>query len=67
MSEIYVPELENENDLWQIIDKNAAKYLKDEKLRRKLLEFYMNVRGNKNNEGKPHVYIGGLRNLSRAI
>jgi len=43
VTEIYVPELENQNDLWMIIDKNCASQV-GEGHKRRILEFYQSVR-----------------------
>lgn len=43
LTEIYVPELDNQNDLWMIIDRNCSSQV-SEALKRKILEFYIKVR-----------------------
>lgn len=43
LTEIYVPELDNQNDLWMIIEKNCSMQV-IEGLKRKILEFYITVR-----------------------
>jgi len=43
VQEIYVPELENQSDLWDIVDKNSSRTL-NETVNRQILDFYMKVR-----------------------
>ena len=64
LTEIYVPELENQNDLWMIIDRNCSNQL-TESLKRKILEFYLKVREHVLKTTKRGNI--GLRNLSRAL
>eukprot|EP00347_Sterkiella_histriomuscorum_P024492 403330924 len=64
LSEIYVPELDNQNDLWKIIDENSSNQL-NESHKRKILEFYMRVREQIFKQTKRGNI--GLRNLTRAL
>lgn len=64
LTEIYVPELENQSDLWMIIEKNCSTQV-SEPLKRKILEFYMQVRQEVARQTKRGNI--GLRNLSRAL
>lgn len=43
VTEIYVPELDNQNDLWMIIERNCAPQV-PEAQKRRILEFYLSVR-----------------------
>lgn len=64
LTEIYVPELENHNDLWMVIERYAGSGI-NEGQKRKVLEFYVRVR----EEVAKITKRGniGLRNLSRAM
>ena len=44
MTELYVPELEQETDLWPIVDRNAPSAMFNERQKRKMLEFYLKAR-----------------------
>ena len=66
---MYVNELENESDLWQIVDRNTQisvqrGYLNEEQ-KRKILEFYMKVRVEIAKQTKRGNI--GLRNLCRSL
>jgi len=65
LTELYVPELELEIDLWPIVDRNAPSTMFSESQKRQILEFYLWARSlvlNHNKRGNI-----GLRNLSRAL
>jgi midasin len=64
LTEIYVPELDNQSDLWMIIDRNCSTQL-SEALKRKILEFYLKVREQVMKTTKRGNL--GLRNLSRSL
>lgn len=65
LTEIYVPELTSETDLWPIIDQNAPLTIFSEQQRRLILKFYMTVRAEVVRQTR-RANIG-LRNLSRAL
>jgi hypothetical protein len=44
LTELYVPELTTENDLWPIVDRLAPITMFSEKQRRNLLKFYLDAR-----------------------
>jgi len=64
LTEIYVPELDNQSDLWMIIDKNCSNQV-NELYKRKILEFYISVRDQVQKQTKRGNI--GLRNLSRSL
>lgn len=65
LTELYVPELELETDLWPIVDRNAPASMFSERQKRLILEFYMKVRAEFVSQNiKANI---GLRNLSRAL
>jgi midasin (ATPase involved in ribosome maturation) len=45
VTEVYVDELDKESDIWMIIDKKAGKQISEHNYSRKILEFYMKIRG----------------------
>tara|TARA_B110000285_G_scaffold231311_1_gene299735 strand:+ start:1024 stop:1521 length:498 start_codon:yes stop_codon:yes gene_type:complete len=65
LTELYVPELETEADLWPIVDRNAPAAMFSERQKRQILEFYLKARA----EARANSRRGGigLRNLSRAL
>lgn len=64
LTELYVPELDSQTDLWMIIDRYAGTTI-NEGHKRKILEFYVQVR----HEVYKITKRGniGLRNLSRSL
>ena len=71
LTEIYVPELENEADLWQIIDRNSKSLGNSqvncisETYKREILAFFMQVKTDVQKQTKRGNI--GLRNLCRAL
>jgi midasin (ATPase involved in ribosome maturation) len=71
LTEIYVPELENEVDLWQIIDRNTKTIGNNqvncisETYKRDILAFFMQVKQEVQKQTKRGNI--GLRNLCRAL
>jgi midasin len=63
VTELYVSELELETDLWPIVDRNAPANMFSEKLKRNILQFYLQARASVKNI-KANI---GLRNLCRAL
>jgi midasin len=65
LTELYAAELENETDLWPIVDRNAPSSMFSERQKRLILQFYMNARKEMKSQSlKANI---GLRNLSRAL
>lgn len=65
LTELYVPELELETDLWPIVDRNAPSSMFSERQKRLILEFYLRAR---EHFAKQNVKANiGLRNLCRAL
>ena len=65
LTELYVPELESETDLWPIVDRNAPSSMFSERHKRLILEFYIKSRQMFQEQNvKANI---GLRNLSRAL
>ena len=68
LTEIYVPEMDNQADLWQIIDMNTKNrklsYI-DEEQKRSILAFYSSVKYEVQKQTKRGNI--GLRNLCRAL
>lgn len=64
LTEIYVPELESQTDLWLIIDKNCGNSA-NEQCKRRILQFYMTIRQEILKQTK-RANIG-LRNLVRSL
>ena len=65
LTELYVPELENPNDLFQIIERSIS-FQAEEHHKRSILEFYLRLREHVFKQTKRSGSIG-LRNLSRAL
>jgi len=71
LSELYVPELKNESDLWQIIDRNtksthnANVSCLSEAQKRQILAFYLQTKAEVSKSMKRGNI--GLRNLCRAL
>jgi midasin (ATPase involved in ribosome maturation) len=68
LSEIYVPELDNESDLWSIIDrytKQNQHATLSEEYKRMVLQFYVSVKQQVQKQTKRGNI--GLRNLCRAL
>jgi midasin len=64
LTEIYAPELDNQTDIWMIIDRYAGSII-NEPQKRKILDFYIRARAEILRATKRGNI--GLRNLSRAI
>lgn len=65
LTELYVPELELETDLWPIVDRNAPSSMFSERQKRLILDFYLKARAMFQEQNvKANI---GLRNLSRAL
>lgn len=45
VTEIYVDEVDQENDMLAIIDKKAGNVVREKENIRKILDFYLNIRG----------------------
>jgi len=65
LTELYVPELESEADLWPIVDQNAPSAMFEENYKRLILKFYIRARSEVQKLTKRGNI--GLRNLSRAL
>jgi midasin len=65
LTELYVPELETEADLWPIVDRNAPSSMFSERQKRQILEFYLKARAETQGNSKRGNI--GLRNLSRSM